>query len=241
VRRFVPAVGEPDGIGHHHVTALHEDARGRLWVGTAGGGLHRVERAVDGRVRFDRVTEQQGLVDDDVTAVLEDDDGSLWIATRRGLSRFHPESNAFHNLFVSDGLPSAEFEAGAAARGRNRLCFGAVRGLVQLEAGTPFERPPASPVVVRSIRTARGELPVRLGPGGSDRLELPYDTWMSIELAVLDYSPELEHRYAYRLGDECSPRSSPARTSSVCGRRTARACGARPRHRSRSRSCLRSG
>jgi len=198
-RRYLPAAADPSSIGHHYVTSLLEDSQGRVWVGTGGGGLNRVDRSADGRVRFVRVTEQQGLIDDDVTGFLEDDDGSLWVSTRRGLSRFQPDRNAFTNMFVSDGLPSSEFESGSAARSRGLLCFGTVRGLVALRAGTEFFEPPPSAVVVRSIRTASGE--VRAAPSGRDAegLELSYGAWVSIEVAVLDYSPEREHRYAYRL------------------------------------------
>src|SRR6185436_11967334 len=105
----------------------------------------------------------------------------------------------FTNLFVSDGLPSAEFERGAAARNRETLFFGAVRGLAALPAGTSFPSPAPSPVVVRTVRTASGEAPGPTLSRGPDRLELAYGTWVSIELAVLDYSPEKAHRYAYRL------------------------------------------
>ncbi len=200
-RRFLPIAGDKTSIGHHYVTSLLEDSRGRLWVGTAGGGLNRIDRSEDGGIRFDRLTEQQGLVDDDVTGVIEDNDDSLWITTRRGLSRFQPDKKAFTTLFVSDGLPSAEFEPGAVARGRERLYFGSVRGLVALPAGTDFPSSSPSPVVIRSIRTASGEIRGRNAARGPDQLELPYGTWLSIELAVLDYSPESENRYAYRLED----------------------------------------
>ena len=201
-RRFQPVVGDPTSLGHHCVTSLLEDSAARLWVGTAGGGLNRVVRSEDGAVRFDRVNKKLGLVDDDVTAVVEDDDRSLWITTRGGLSRFQPERNAFTNLLVSDGLPAAEFEPNAAIRSRETLYFGTVRGLVALPAGTAFETPSPSPVVVRSIRTAAGEIFGRRAVRAPDRLEIPYGTWLAVEFAVLDFSPERDHRYAYRLDDD---------------------------------------
>jgi signal transduction histidine kinase/ligand-binding sensor domain-containing protein len=201
-RRFQPVAGDPSSLGHHCVTALLEDSIGRLWVGTAGGGLNRIVRSEDGAIRFDRVDKNLGLVDDDVTGVLEDDDHSLWVATRNGLSRFQPERNAFTNLLVSDGLPAAEFEPNAAVRSRGTLFFGTVRGLVALPAGTSFETPSRSPVVVRSIRTASGEMFGRRGARAPDRLEIRYGAWLSVELAVLDFSPERDHRYAYRLDDD---------------------------------------
>jgi signal transduction histidine kinase/ligand-binding sensor domain-containing protein len=201
-RRFLPVASDASSLGHHDVTSLIEDRRGRVWVGTAGGGLNRVDRGADGGIRFERVTEKHGLIDNDVTALLEDDDGSLWVTTRRGLSRYDPERRAFTGLFVSDGLPSAEFESGAAARTRERLAFGTVRGLVMLPAGAEPRISSPSPVVVRSVRTASGEARGRDALRVPGRMELPYGTWLSVELAVLDYSPELEHRYAYRLDDD---------------------------------------
>ena len=201
-RRYLPDASDPSSLGHHYVTSLFEDSRGRLWAGTAGGGLNRIDRSADGRVRFERVTKQRGLADDDVTAILEDDDGSLWITTRHGLSRFDPERGAFVNLFVSDGLPSAEFENKAVARSRRWLCFGTVRGHVIVPAGTEFEAPRPSPVVVRSFRTAAGELLGGPASEASDSVEIPYGSWLSVEAAVLDYVPELEHRYGYQLADE---------------------------------------
>lgn len=202
VRRFLPVAGDLTSLAHHCVTSLLEDSKGRLWVGTAGGGLNRVDRAEDGRIAFDRINEERGLIDDDVTAIVEDDDGSLWVTTRRGLSRFHPDRNAFSNVFVSDGLPSAEFEPHSAARSRDTLYFGTVRGLAALPAATPFEKAPASPVVVRSIRTAGDEASGAREAKAPQRVELPFGTWLSVELAVLDYAPEQSHLYAYSLGDE---------------------------------------
>lgn len=202
VRRLVPRPQDPASLGHHHVTSLLEDSEGRLWAGTAGGGLNRIERSADDGLRVERVTEQDGLIDDQVTGIVEDDDRTLWVSTRRGLSRFDPRSRAFMNLFVSDGLPSAEFELHAAGRSPNWLYFGTVGGLVVIRAATPFEAPRPSPISVRSVRTASGEI---LGPRAAEapgRVEIPYGSWLSIELAVLDFVPEREHRYAYRLEDD---------------------------------------
>ena len=201
-QRFLPVTSDPTTLGHHCVTSLLEDSKGRLWVGTAGGGLNRVDRAADGRVTFERIHERQGLIDDDVTALLEDDDGSLWVTTRAGLSRFQPDRGEFNNVFGSDGLPSAEFEAHAAARGGDALYFGTVRGLVVLPAGTAFDRLSASPVVVRSIRSARDDESGTRVAHAPASVELPYGTWLSVGFAVLDYVPELKHRYEYRLGDD---------------------------------------
>ena len=181
---------------------MFEDSRGRLWVGTAGGGLNRIERDAAGGVRFTPVTENDGLVDNDVMGLLEDDGGSLWISTRRGLSRFDPETSHFANFGVSDGLPAAEFEPGAVARSRDRLYFGSVGGLVAIPIETTFAPPASSPVVIASITTTAGHVRGNLPAWKTTEVEVPYGDWLSFELAVLDYRTEGGHRYAYRLDED---------------------------------------
>ena len=66
-------------IGHDFVLSLLTDARGRLWVGTAGGGLARYENG-----RFTRFTEAEGLPSSQVSALYEDRRGRLWVGTDGG-------------------------------------------------------------------------------------------------------------------------------------------------------------
>jgi len=200
VDRFVPVAGDEHSLSYHYVTSIAQDSRGRLWIGTGGGGLNRAESLDGDSLRFVRFTEKDGLIDNDVMGILEDDDGSLWVSTKRGLSRFDPESGIVANFYVADGLPAAEFESGSAARTEDTLCFGSVKGLVAFPAGTPFPSSAPSPTVVASIRTSSGPVRGERPAWSLEELVVPYGEWLSFELAVLDYSPEHRHRYAYRLG-----------------------------------------
>ena len=204
-RRFLPDPDDLSAISHHYVATLYEDSRGRLWIGTGGGGLNLLLEHHDGTVTFDRVSTADGLIDNNVMAILEDDDGSLWLSTKRGLSRFDPESKRFSHLFVGDGLPAAEFEPGAAARTAETLYFGSVRWLAAVPAGTPFPQHPPSPVVITSIRDINGELFGEEPQWRRKHLEIPFDSWLSLTLAVLDFNAEHHHAYQFRLGDEDEP------------------------------------
>ena len=204
-RRFLPDPDNASSISHHSVTTLFEDTSGRLWVGTGGGGLNLVLEQDDGTVVFDRILAADGLIDNNVMAVLEDDDGSLWLSTRRGLSRFDPGKRRFSQLYVSDGLPAAAFETGAAARTTHTLFFGSIRWLAAVPAGTPFPLHPPSPVVITSIRDRAGELVGEEPPWRRERLEIPFGGWLSVTLAVLDFNAEHQNTYEFRLGDESEP------------------------------------
>jgi signal transduction histidine kinase len=195
--RFLPSPADPATIGHHHVTAIHETKRGTIWVGTDGGGLASIDKDGKQGWRVKRVTTDDGLVNQNVASLLEDDDGSLWVGTRHGLSRYDPATGRFHNYGLGDGLPSNEFNPGAASRGHDGLHFGTSRGLLVIRPGTPFTEPTLAPTQITDIRTLAGPLPLAATPWETESLDVPYGTPLLFAFSVLDFrSP---HRFAYRL------------------------------------------
>jgi len=110
------------------VRALYEDRAGRLWVGTYGHGLGRLEAG-----RFTVLTTKDGLPDDSVVALREDREGGLWIGTHgRGLVRL--KDGAFQRFTVKDGLPSDSVRFIHEDR-QGALWLGTTGGLARLEAG----------------------------------------------------------------------------------------------------------
>jgi signal transduction histidine kinase/ligand-binding sensor domain-containing protein len=204
--RYQPVPGQVDSFSHHSVMSIYEDAKGTLWAGTAGGGLNRVDVPGNGGpAHFTRLTASDGLADNNVMAIVGDDDGSLWLSTKRGLSRFDPAAKKFVNFLVADGLPSAEFEPGAAVRIGHAMYFGTVKWIAAIAAGTPFPESAPSPTLVTSVRGPTAEIKGKKPAWRLDHLDIPYGQLFSIELAVLDYASELTHAYAYRLGGDTHP------------------------------------
>jgi signal transduction histidine kinase/ligand-binding sensor domain-containing protein len=75
-----------DGLLSDAIQALAEDARGRIWIGTARG--IQVLDPATGRLR--RLTMADGLAGDLVHHLHADRQGRLWVATATGLSRVDP-------------------------------------------------------------------------------------------------------------------------------------------------------
>ena len=69
------------GLKSAHVRALFEDGRGRLWIGTRGGGL-----SVYCQGKITTYTQQDGLPSDDVEALAEDAEGRIWVGLRGGVA-----------------------------------------------------------------------------------------------------------------------------------------------------------
>jgi len=91
------------------VTALTEDVRGHLWIGTLQDGLFELEQ---GNVRH--YTKARGLLDDSVTSLAADSQGLVWIGTKSGLNL--STGKEFKSFSVGDGLPNELVSGVAVAR-----------------------------------------------------------------------------------------------------------------------------
>ena len=78
-----------NGLPANSITALAEDTRGNIWVGT-DAGLAQVTTTDD--VAFALTAANSGLIADQINSLLFDpDEGALWIGTMDGLSRLRVE------------------------------------------------------------------------------------------------------------------------------------------------------
>ena len=71
----------PPALAGLVIRNVFRDSKGRLWIGTDGQGIARL----DGNAVV-RYTMKEGLVNDFVRAFCEDREGGIWIGTDGGLS-----------------------------------------------------------------------------------------------------------------------------------------------------------
>jgi len=96
--RLDTETGETTVVGSFEqgVRAIVEDADGRLWVGTYGGGLARIDRHTGEIERFVHDPElDSSLSGDRVSSIFEDSAGRLWVGTTAGLNLVHSERGTF--------------------------------------------------------------------------------------------------------------------------------------------------
>lgn len=91
---------------NNYVTAIVRDSKGRIWVGTFGGGISLYDEK-KGVVRT--VTQADGLLSNDVCAIVEDDDHKLWISLSDGVAEFFPEEDKIINYSSQNGIGVEEF------------------------------------------------------------------------------------------------------------------------------------
>jgi diguanylate cyclase (GGDEF)-like protein len=204
VQRIFPDPPQPTALAAGYIATLLTDRRGRLWVGTLGGGISVLDgQERDGSPHFLRLGARQGLASENVNKLLEDARGRMWASTDDGLAVIDPTSFAIRNLRRAEGVPIANYWAGAgAATAEGDLLFGGVGGLVIVrpERLTLWSYHP--PIVVTDVRIGGKRVPASNLNGDQVDISLtltPGANSIAVEFAALDYSAPERNRYAYRL------------------------------------------
>lgn len=162
-----------------------EDVQGRLWVGTLGGGLRRIE--VRSGLPQDTLylTQQDGLGSNLILALAVAPDGALWAATDAGVSRIQEMGDTLTMTHFSalDGLALPVRDVTVDAQGTPWLATdgglfrilphgGTVQGVVLDTAGHPVGgvdvTVPATPF--RAVTDAEGRFVLANLPPGSQHL-----------------------------------------------------------------------
>ena len=108
-------------LSYSLVYAISEDQKGRIWVGTTGGGLNVLLNEGTDSSRFRHFFKTDGLPSNNIEGIIPDDAGNLWVSTDAGLCVFHQDSllerenpaNYIRRYHLSDGLQGTEFVEGA--------------------------------------------------------------------------------------------------------------------------------
>jgi len=94
--RFTHNPDRPDVLSHNTVFSMCEDSRGKIWIGTDGGGLNRYDRKTGEFLHFRHdPLDPKSIPGDVIAAIQEDRRGILWIGMyQNGLAWFR--DGVFH-------------------------------------------------------------------------------------------------------------------------------------------------
>ncbi|WP_114749784.1 hybrid sensor histidine kinase/response regulator transcription factor [Pleomorphovibrio marinus] len=131
------------------VYSIHEDNNGVLWIGTVQGGLNRVDIQKK-ELRY--FTTKDGLSSNRINSIVEDGNGMLWLGTDKGLSRFDPIEEIFHNFEKSDGLLGDYFLETSGHARFGKVYFGTNHGLVFFHQDSISEVNQKSSVYITQVK-----------------------------------------------------------------------------------------
>ena len=95
-RAFYCDPADPGSLSNNYIRDIKEDAKGNIWVATAGGGFNKFDRKNN---RFKKYTHQSNnpnsVSGNNVYSIAVEKTGKLWIATTDGINLFNPETDNF--------------------------------------------------------------------------------------------------------------------------------------------------
>ncbi|PWC30751.1 ligand-binding sensor domain-containing diguanylate cyclase [Teichococcus aestuarii] len=198
--------GRPDSLPHDNIGSVLADARGRIWVGTFGGGVGVVGSwpPPPGEApRFRTLTTRQGLSDNSVAALLPDAKGRIWASTARGLTMIPADGGPARVLTMRDGVRVRTYLPRSAARAPGgELLFGGLGGLSIVLPGRAEQPRPPPRIGFTGMALDGHAMPPGLAPTAGTRLDLPTGVRrLRVDFALLDFHAPAGTRYAYRLAD----------------------------------------
>ena len=210
VRRITTADGLPGG----RIRSIHEDRERRLWVGTGGQGLVRLDRQGTLSVEDDSltsITRADGLPGNTISQILPDGQGRLWMSTNRGIFRVQKaelsafvegEAEQVHPVVYTekDGLSSREANGGVHPAGTRtsdgRLWFPTQEGVAVIDPSVAQDVPPP-PAAIDAV--AAGDTAYATAPGDTLRLR-PDERTFTVRHAGLHFADPAATRFKAWLG-----------------------------------------
>jgi diguanylate cyclase (GGDEF)-like protein len=200
------AASSVPSLSDDNVSSLHEDAAGRIWVGTAKG-LDLVTVGANGALSVKPYAAAVGA--GKVLAIRSDLDGKVWASTIAGLYRLDPASGQVERYSPADGLTDGYTTNSSAAGSDGTLYFGGVHGMTAVSPRAVRADTVAPQVAITDITVFNRSL----GEGQhSEGAELEgavtaprvltlsaQASVFSIEFAALHYTDPGQNRYAYQL------------------------------------------
>lgn len=200
-------------LGDWEILSVHaprQPGKDILWVGTAGGGLFRLQKEDKGngnyQEHFKRYSFEDGLPETIVNGIEEDDNGYLWISMINNLSRFDPNTGIFNNYFEEDGLPEGEFAWLAHSRGSDGRMYYIKWGLLSFDPDSVYVNQNIPPVHITGISLFNKPLkvgddsPLKSSVANTKEITLSYEqNFITLDFTALNYTKPEKNRYKYLL------------------------------------------
>lgn len=192
---FTAEDGLPEGV----VSDLQLDRDGRLWIGTATGGVSRIDSLGAETPVFDSLTTRNGLSSNNIRTITKDNLGNIYLGSARGVDQISLDTNHIRHYSISDGL-AGDFVVDSHCDRNGALWFATTNGLSRLvPTASGTQAPP--PVWIGGLRISGIPKPLyELGENEIGELELlPTENNLQMDFFGLDFQAGETLRYQYRL------------------------------------------
>lgn len=200
-------IEELNGLRSNEVASLLKDPVDDhiLWIGTKGGGLHRLDTR---DMSWTYINSKNGLPNDVIYGVLNDDHGNLWMSSNKGIIQYNPATGDIINFTKADGLQSDEFNTYAYAKAPGgQMLFGGINGLNIFHPDDLQDNPVTPKVRLTELRVNSEAVTVGDSTGllsetitYTSELTLPFSlNSLTLQFAALEFTAPSKNRFRYYL------------------------------------------
>ena len=198
--------GDTPGFEDSRILVIHDDQRGRLWLGTVNRGIHVFDIEEEKIVMKIDVTD--GLSNNLVVGILEDDDGAIWASTYNGLNLIQSSGESITIFKEEDGLTHNEFNRYSYFKTADgSLFFGTLEGLNVIDpkkVKQALQSSETTKIYISQLSYFDAAedrvVQIRNYQSGKNSLKLPADKrFLSVRVGASNYGMNTKNRYAYRL------------------------------------------
>lgn len=204
VKNFKYSYEYQDGLSNNFTNYLHVDSKNRLWIGTDGGGLNRLDNTSQDNFKIFSI--EDGLPSDVVYGILEETPDVFWISTNAGLARLDLKTNEVQTFDLADGLQAREFNKAACFKTKdNTLFFGGINGFNFFNPKDISKNDIIPPVYITGLEVQTSDPNAITQKEINEYLQSHNITFaasendIKIDFAALNYSQATKNQYRYRL------------------------------------------
>ncbi|MFR9579797.1 MAG: two-component regulator propeller domain-containing protein, partial [Rikenellaceae bacterium] len=144
---------DPSSISYDYIIPIAQDTKGRIWIGTLGGGVNCLTFDRDDKIIENVIyTTQNGLSNNSIKGIVIDNQDMVWVTTNRGVNRIDPQTKKVKLYTPRHGLQSYEFsELSAIKLSDGRIALGGVNGLNIFDPQDIVENNQPTPITITSF------------------------------------------------------------------------------------------
>lgn len=189
-------------IASNYITSITRDSKGRIWIGTFGGGFYQY---VDGKGITKNVTQAEGLASDEVSMIVADHNATLWVSNGTFITSYNADGSIHNYSVETTGIQEFSPHSGGLSPAGD-IFFSASNGIISFKPSN-LQLNNSLPKIVFNDLTINNK-PISPEENGImskvlddvDRLDLKYNqNNIIISYCTLDYSGSKQSQYAYRL------------------------------------------
>ncbi|TJZ63363.1 response regulator [Sphingobacterium olei] len=200
--RFLPVKNPTNGLNITDVLTMWHDHQYAYYLGSTSGmtTFNLRQSGISDVKHYDK---KDGLVNDMIHGILGDEMGYLWLSSSRGLIKYNPHNEVFHN-YVPPNLEINEFSDDAYWKcpHTGTLYFGAVNGFMWVNPSQLLQQEYAHPSKFQffDIKVKGESFPLSaFARKKGDGIQIPVSIpSFSLSFTVLDYLNK-DYAYSYKL------------------------------------------